>query len=93
MAERKRRQYGTGSVYQRSNGGRWVGAVQAGFLPSGARRTITVTGVDEATVKRRLRDKIREIEAGGVPAASSSVGMAHDALAQVAERLQLGAPA
>lgn len=72
MTERKRRQYGTGSVYQRSNGGRWVGAVQAGFLPSGARRTITVTGVDEATVKRRLRDKIREIEAGGVPAASSS---------------------
>jgi integrase len=67
VAERKRRQYGTGSVYQRTSDGRWFGAIQAGYLPSGGRRTITVSAADEATAKRRLRDKQRELERDGLP--------------------------
>lgn len=67
MSARKRRQYGTGSVYQRKSDGRWLGAIQAGWKPNGARRTITVSAKTEAECKRRLERKKREIEAQGLP--------------------------
>lgn len=56
-----RRQYGTGSVYQRASDGRWVGAFDAGFTQSGARRRPTVTGKTEAEAKRKLKLKMREV--------------------------------
>jgi integrase len=59
-----RRQYGTGSVYQRASDGRWIGALQAGYTPRGTIRRITVSAATEAEVKRRLRAKQREFDAG-----------------------------
>lgn len=58
-----RRQYGTGTVYQRSDG-KWVGRFDAGYTPSGGRRRKTVTGPTEADTKRLLRIAIREHESG-----------------------------
>lgn len=63
----KRRQYGTGSVYQRSADGRWLGVIQAGWLPSGSRRTITVSAKTEAECKRRLKAKQVQIDREGLP--------------------------
>lgn len=63
--KKKRREYGAGSVYQRKDG-RWVGTVEAGWSATGARRRVTVSGKTEAVVKRRLRDKIAELEKGEV---------------------------
>lgn len=56
MSKDKRREYRSGSIYQRKDG-RWVGVVEAGFTETGARKRITVTGKSEAIVKRRLRDE------------------------------------
>jgi integrase len=60
-----RREYGSGSVYQRKDG-KWIGAAQAGFTASGGRRRVTVVGRTEAEAKRRLRDKIADVKAGEV---------------------------
>lgn len=60
-----RREYGTGSVYQRPDG-KWRGAADAGFTRSGGRKRVTVTGRTEAEARRRLRDKIAEVKAGQV---------------------------
>lgn len=62
--ERKRRQYGTGSVYQRASDGRWLGTIEAGFTRTGSRRRITVTGKTEAQAKERLKKKLRELARG-----------------------------
>lgn len=58
-----RREYGSGSIYQRADG-KWVGAAQAGFTPTGRRRRLTVVGKSEAEVRRRLREKIKQIDSG-----------------------------
>lgn len=60
----QRRQYGTGSVYRLPNGN-WRGAAEAGFNAKGDRRRVTVTAKTEAEAKRRLRDKIRQLEMTG----------------------------
>ena len=52
--------YGDGSIYQRQRDGRWVAAVDAGFLPSGARRRKTFTGASKAEVRNRMRDWLKE---------------------------------
>jgi integrase len=72
MTKEKRRQYGTGSVYQRSSDGRWMGVIQAGWNANGTRRRITATASTEAECKRRLKAKQREIEAEGLPTAGVS---------------------
>lgn len=64
--QRKRRQYGTGSVY-RATDGRWRGAAEAGWTTTGKRRRIIVTGKTEAEAKRKLRDKLLELEVGTAP--------------------------
>lgn len=66
--QRKRRQYGTGSVYQRASDGRWIGKIQAGWTATGSRRTITVSAKTEAEAKIRLKDKQRDIAKDGLPA-------------------------
>lgn len=68
MAEKKRRQYGTGSVHQRKSDGRWIGVVEAGWTAAGTRRRITVSAKTEAEAGRRLRDRQRKINAEGLPA-------------------------
>lgn len=60
-----RRDYRTGSIYQRSSDGRWFGSIEAGFTTNGARRRVTVSGKSKQAVMRRLRDKRAEIEKQG----------------------------
>lgn len=68
MAARKRRQYGTGSLYQRSTDGRWIGQIQAGYLSNGKKRVIYVSSnVSEADCKKKLDAKVREIARNGLP--------------------------
>ena len=68
--ERKRRQYGTGSIYQRASDGRWLGTLDAGYTRTGGRRRITVTGKSEAQVKDKLKDKARALARGESSASS-----------------------
>lgn len=63
----KRRQYGTGTVFQRKDG-TWIGRLEAGWTPSGARRRITVSADTESKARARLRAKQREIAQDGLPA-------------------------
>lgn len=67
MTADRRRQYGSGSVYQRSDG-RWVGAITAGWTSEGKRRRVTVTGKSEADVKRAIERKKADIARNGLPA-------------------------
>lgn len=66
--ERKRRQYGTGSVHQRTTDGRWIGTVEAGWTTKGTRRRVTVSGPTEAECRRKLKEKQRQIARDGLPA-------------------------
>lgn len=51
-----RRDYGTGSVYQRTDG-RWMGAIDIGFNTRGRRKRVTVSGKSATEVRRKLREK------------------------------------
>ncbi|WP_377324675.1 tyrosine-type recombinase/integrase [Pimelobacter simplex] len=64
---RARREYGTGSLYQRSSDGMWIGSIRHGHNSSGARRRITVSDKTQAGARRKLREKLAEIERNGVP--------------------------
>lgn len=68
--DRKRRQYGTGSVHPRADG-RWAATIEAGYTTRGTRRRITVTGKTEAEAKAKLKEKQRQIAAEGTSSASS----------------------
>lgn len=68
-----RRQYGSGSVFQRKDG-RWVGRIEAGWTSAGTRRRITVTAATEKDAKAKLRAKQREIAQQGAPAARPQSG-------------------
>lgn len=75
MTAEKRRQYGTGSVYQRSSDGRWIGRILVGWTARGTRRFITVScgaELGEAECKRRLKRKQDEITKHGVPTTAGS---------------------
>lgn len=65
---RRRRQYGTGAIFQRADG-RWVGRIEAGYTPTGGRRQVTVVAKTEAEAKRRLMEKQRRIAKEGIPQA------------------------
>lgn len=60
----KRRQWGSGSVYQRKSDGRWLGTIEHGYTKDGARRRVTVSAATQAECKRRLAAKAREIARG-----------------------------
>lgn len=71
----RRRQYGTGSIFQRSADGRWIGQIQVGWNANGTRRTVSVSctaAKGEAECKRLLRAKLRQIDAEGLPTAGIS---------------------
>ena len=58
-----RREYGTGSVYQRKDG-YWVGSIVAGTKPNGRRDYRVVYAKTEPEVKRKLKELIKEIHNG-----------------------------
>lgn len=66
-----RRDYGSGSVYQRKSDGLWVATIEAGWTAAGARRRLTVTAKTEGAVKRKRRDRLAEIEREGLPTQSA----------------------
>lgn len=66
-----RRQYGTGSVYQRTDG-RWVGRIEAGWSANGARRRIAVVAKTEAACKAAIKVRMRKLEEEGAPVAGTS---------------------
>lgn len=70
MAQARRRQHGSGSIYQRADG-RWIGSIEAGFTASGARRRVSVTAATKAEVKRKLVARQNQIAAEGLPTAVS----------------------
>ncbi len=70
---RSRREYGTGSLYQRASDGMWIGSITHGHTSTGARRRITVSAKTEAAAKRKLRDKLAEIERNGLPTVGARV--------------------
>lgn len=67
--EKKRRQYGSGSVHQRKDG-RWIGTIEAGWTNTGARRRVTVSAATEAACRAKLKARNEEIIRDGVPIAS-----------------------
>lgn len=72
MTPRKRRQYGSGSVYRRASDGRWFGAYDVGFKKDGSRDRRTVSAKTEAEAKRKLERKLRELNTGHAPATSNT---------------------
>jgi integrase len=60
-----RRDYKTGSVFQRSSDGRWLGTIEAGYTANGGRRRITVSASTRSAVLRKIRDKKLELEREG----------------------------
>jgi integrase len=67
----KRRQYGSGSVFQRANG-LWVGRLDAGVDARGKRRRLTVYGNTEAKAKQKLEALKLDVARHGVPDASTA---------------------
>jgi integrase len=65
-----RREYGSGSIYQRKRDKRWVGTLEAGWNSDGTRKRIAVTGKTKAVVQRKLRDKAAELKAGEIALSS-----------------------
>jgi len=65
---KKKRDYGSGSVYQRASDGRWLGSIVVGFTPSGGLRRKYVSGKTERQAQQRLDALRRKIERGEVAA-------------------------
>lgn len=66
MSKVTRRQYRSGSVFQRKDG-MWIGRLEAGTDREGHRRQITVSATSEPACKERLEEKRRELARTGVP--------------------------
>lgn len=65
-AEKPRRQYRSGSVFERKDG-IWIGRFEAGVDREGKRRQITVSAKTEQLCKERLEDRKVKIAREGVP--------------------------
>ncbi len=68
--KRTRRSNGQGSVYQRGDNGRWVGAAYL-LMPDGTRRRREVTGSSEEAVMKKLRD-LQAKSDQGIPAEATN---------------------
>lgn len=66
MSTATRRQYKSGSVFQRKDG-MWIGRFEAGKDRDGKRRQITVSAVSETLCKEKLERKKVEVARNGVP--------------------------
>lgn len=69
--EKKRRQYGSGSIFQRKDG-MWVGRLDVGFDRTGRRRRVQVSATTEPRCKEKLEEKKLEIARHGVPDLAAS---------------------
>lgn len=67
-----KRDYGTGSVYQRGDG-RWIATLEAGWTAKGTRRRVLVSARTEREVRKKLRDKRLQIEKDGLPSTGARV--------------------
>ena len=67
-----RRQYGSGSIFQRKDG-MWIGRFEVGVDRDGQRRRITVSAATETRCKEKLRAKQIEVARHGAP--EKSTGM------------------
>lgn len=63
--KKRRREYGTGSIYQRKSDGRWFGVVSEGFTRDGTRKRITVSAKTEAAVRAKMRQRAAELGTRG----------------------------
>lgn len=68
----QRREYGTGSIYQRADG-KWIGSFPAGYTRSGKRRRLTVVAGTEQQARSRMRSKMREVAGGKTPGDPTTV--------------------
>ena len=59
---------GAGSITQLANG-KWRGSFEAGYTPAGGRRRVSVTANTKRSCENKLREKIREHQAGVGPSA------------------------
>lgn len=66
-----RRDYGTGSVYQRARDGKWVASVEVGWTTKGTRRRRTKTAETEAKARSALRTMLRDAEKAQAPTTGS----------------------
>lgn len=66
MAEAKRRQYGSGSIYQRKDG-KWVGRIEAGWSTNGSRRRIAVVAANEPACKAAVKARLKKLDDEGAP--------------------------
>lgn len=93
MSKDNRREYASGSVFQRGDG-LWIGRIEAGWNSAGNRRRIQVSAKTEAECKRRLTKKRREFEQQGAPAEGVSTRTTVKAWADAwieSQRAELGA--
>ncbi len=72
MAERRRRQHGTGGITYDATKKRYIGTIEAGVTARGTRRRLKVSGTTEAEVKAKLKEKARQIAAEGLPVEGAS---------------------
>lgn len=83
MAE-QRRDWKSGSLYQRSSDWRWLGSLEHGYTKTGGRKRVSVTGPGceggckpkchhIAAMKRKIRDKSAALKAGQAQAARITV--------------------
>jgi integrase len=63
----KRRPRGTGGLSYRASDGMWIGRVDFGFRPNGERRRRTVSSKSKTEAQRKLRDLLRQRDAGENP--------------------------
>lgn len=71
MSPRTRRQYRSGSVFQRKDG-MWIGRFEAGVDRDGKRRQITVSAKTEKLCKERLEERKIKVAREGVPEKGSA---------------------
>lgn len=60
----RKREYGTGSLYQRSGDGMWIGQLYVGWTPQGLRRKVVVSAKTQAKAKRKLDELQAQVRAG-----------------------------
>jgi integrase len=71
MSTPRRRQSGTGTVFQRADG-KWIGRIEAGVDARGRRRQLTVRGRSAAQVKEKLEELKRDVARAGIPDAATA---------------------
>lgn len=84
---RKRRQYGTGSVYERKSDGRWFGVVGEGFTREGKRKRITVSAATEAAVKAKMKQHAEKYGDGQTATRTTVKSWAEEWLTQTERRV------